>query len=620
MFGKINNYFKLAISLMIIFTFGTLTAHALPSFYIDTTGTTNGSVVVIFNDDVYDPRTSDFTIDYKVGASGSRQFAEILRVSSIDGSRRRYKVDFKNIVTNSRETIYASIVYNYTSQVNDFQFNSNDVSYDIDYKIVDNNSNSITIEFSTSKSDIYISDFYARAYIDDYDKGTLQIRNIEQVYGYSGRRYLLKHDAFNTTNNIQFISIELAYLSGPIKKLEYTLFPSGSISNDKLGSDYKDRLPASFVIRSIRNGEMTIRFDSSISSTLDRRDFEANYYIDNSSRGRFNITDVEEVTGQNSTDFILYFDPLSSSYNNKKVTAEVFYLGETRKPAYNTFTVDQPNKSLNITFGNAGTFKDKLLLPEITVSENERNLIYPSNTRDMEYISLDAPSGFEWTLDTGTVTGYDGLKNIYDYENKYGVVNGVTNKNMLLIGIAGLEQNRSTKGKFVIKGYELKATDKASIGEVKLRIAGLSIPYEKFTVGTLIESQPTVINKREIQIKVNSNYMSVNGSFQYMDTNAFSDANNRLMIPVSFVANAFGVTSVDWNKNTRVVTIIDGTKTVTLTIGSRVIIVDGVPVQMDTEAIIKDNRTFIPLRYLAEALGFRVSWDQNSLIATAVRN
>lgn len=46
-----------------------------------------------------------------------------------------------------------------------------------------------------------------------------------------------------------------------------------------------------------------------------------------------------------------------------------------------------------------------------------------------------------------------------------------------------------------------------------------------------------------------------------------------------------------------------------LTIGSRNIDVDGVSVPMDTEAFIKDGRTFIPIRFVAEAMGLNVEWD-----------
>lgn len=41
-----------------------------------------------------------------------------------------------------------------------------------------------------------------------------------------------------------------------------------------------------------------------------------------------------------------------------------------------------------------------------------------------------------------------------------------------------------------------------------------------------------------------------------------------------------------------------------------------VPVIMDTAAFIKDGRTYIPIRFLAEALGYTVGWDEATQTVT----
>ena len=47
---------------------------------------------------------------------------------------------------------------------------------------------------------------------------------------------------------------------------------------------------------------------------------------------------------------------------------------------------------------------------------------------------------------------------------------------------------------------------------------------------------------------------------------------------------------------------------VKVTLGSDVLTVNNKLSQMDTTAIIKDDRTFIPVRFVAEALGLEVEW------------
>ena len=51
-----------------------------------------------------------------------------------------------------------------------------------------------------------------------------------------------------------------------------------------------------------------------------------------------------------------------------------------------------------------------------------------------------------------------------------------------------------------------------------------------------------------------------------------------------------------------------------MTLGSDVLTVNNKSSQMDTTAIIKDDRTFIPVRFVAEALGLEVEWLNDYLL------
>ena len=51
--------------------------------------------------------------------------------------------------------------------------------------------------------------------------------------------------------------------------------------------------------------------------------------------------------------------------------------------------------------------------------------------------------------------------------------------------------------------------------------------------------------------------------------------------------------------------------TIKLKIDSNEIEIDGVVKQMDTAPFIKDNRTFVPIRFVAEELGYNVEWDND---------
>ncbi len=115
------------------------------------------------------------------------------------------------------------------------------------------------------------------------------------------------------------------------------------------------------------------------------------------------------------------------------------------------------------------------------------------------------------------------------------------------------------------------------------------------------------LNKTVIELAAGSQFYKVNGETKVMDVAPFINSDNRTMVPVRFIAEALGL-SVKWDGDKRQVIITGNDKQIVLTIDSNIAMVDGIPVKMDTKAIIVNNRTFVPLRFVAEAFGFQVEW------------
>ena len=125
----------------------------------------------------------------------------------------------------------------------------------------------------------------------------------------------------------------------------------------------------------------------------------------------------------------------------------------------------------------------------------------------------------------------------------------------------------------------------------------------------------TVISKSGTSYVIGSNAFVVeyNGSaVTFPDAQPFIDENSRTLVPVRFVSETMGA-AVNWNEDTQTATITKGTTTVNVTIGNSILSVakDSVAssVTMDTKAVLKDNRTFVPVRYVAEALGAWVGYS-----------
>ncbi|WJQ79832.1 copper amine oxidase N-terminal domain-containing protein [Brevibacillus brevis] len=86
-----------------------------------------------------------------------------------------------------------------------------------------------------------------------------------------------------------------------------------------------------------------------------------------------------------------------------------------------------------------------------------------------------------------------------------------------------------------------------------------------------------------------------------------SKDSNRTMVPVRFVSEALGAT-VSWNQEGQEVTINYESTTIVLKIGATVASLNGRQVTFDAPAVLKDARTFVPLRFISEAFGAKVEW------------
>ena len=91
----------------------------------------------------------------------------------------------------------------------------------------------------------------------------------------------------------------------------------------------------------------------------------------------------------------------------------------------------------------------------------------------------------------------------------------------------------------------------------------------------------------------------------------------RTLIPVRAITNGMGA-EVDWDAETKLITITRDEITIEFTLGEMSLWVwdgespDPEEVVMDYPAMLISNRTFVPLRFIAEALGDKVGYDKDT--------
>lgn len=95
---------------------------------------------------------------------------------------------------------------------------------------------------------------------------------------------------------------------------------------------------------------------------------------------------------------------------------------------------------------------------------------------------------------------------------------------------------------------------------------------------------------------------------QFPDQKPVMD-NNRVLIPTRFVAQQLGG-KVDYNNTTKTVTIKQGDKTITLKVNSAKVTAGGKTITLDVPAKVVRGRTMVPLRFVSEAMGAYVDWNQ----------
>lgn len=110
--------------------------------------------------------------------------------------------------------------------------------------------------------------------------------------------------------------------------------------------------------------------------------------------------------------------------------------------------------------------------------------------------------------------------------------------------------------------------------------------------------------------------VQINGHRRAFDPAPFIQ-DGRTLVPLRGIFEALGA-QIEWDGETQTVTATRGSRVIRLTIGAGAAQVNGEPVPLDVPALIRDGRTFVPLRFVSEALGAAVGWHQRTRTAVVV--
>ncbi|MDN4617664.1 copper amine oxidase N-terminal domain-containing protein [Paenibacillus sp. PsM32] len=140
----------------------------------------------------------------------------------------------------------------------------------------------------------------------------------------------------------------------------------------------------------------------------------------------------------------------------------------------------------------------------------------------------------------------------------------------------------------------------------------LIVVVTMMAIATTLQPAP-VQAATDIKVTVNQTPVKFPDQKPYLD-------HSRVLIPTRFVAQSLGG-KVEYNSANKTVTIEQSGKTITLKINSSKVTVGSKVITLDVPAKVIKGRTVVPLRFVSEAMGAMVDWNQNkSLVAITTGN
>ena len=120
-----------------------------------------------------------------------------------------------------------------------------------------------------------------------------------------------------------------------------------------------------------------------------------------------------------------------------------------------------------------------------------------------------------------------------------------------------------------------------------------------------------------LRMTLNKTTYTLNGATKTMDV-APIIRNSRTMLPVRYVAEALGAT-IAWDGVTSTATLTTADTEIRITVGATEALVNGKAVTLDSPAFIESDRTYMPVRFVAETLGGTVAWNGVTSTATITK-
>lgn len=269
-----------------------------------------------------------------------------------------------------------------------------------------------------------------------------------------------------------------------------------------------------------------------------------------------------------------------------------------------------------ITEAKGGAIKDR----GITLATGTTTVANLGNQTGTLTLTI-ATSGvkFAATPKVEVVEGSLQIDNVTKGNSRSGVDDLVT------ISIKG---SSSKPSKIKVSGIKFTIDRTVPVGGVEVKIGGSGINMTNaagatesgnaFDAGTVVKAYPaTVVNAApaagSASFNIGASIYTVDGVAKVMDAAPYIK-NGRTYVPVRYLAYAMGITEDNIKYENGVVTLKKGDVTVKLTMGDKNLDVNGTVTAMDVAPETTNGRTMLPARFVAEAFGAMVGYANGLVV------
>lgn len=283
-----------------------------------------------------------------------------------------------------------------------------------------------------------------------------------------------------------------------------------------------------------------------------------------------------------------------------------------------------------------------------TISENKFNVPEDENSFAVKTINSEGNAGFTGSLNLNynywgnRTPDFDKLIQTGDNENITVVTDEYykapemnesdlntyyTGKYSYAINVADADNGSVSVDKYATEGEKVTLTvsaDKAyKLDELTVTANGkdveltnngdgtytFTMPSSKVQISAaFVEDEDYVAPDTSITVSmtIGSNDFVINNNIVTVPDAAPYIANSRTYVPFRVLGEALGAT-VEWDNDARTVTYTLGDTEIVMTIGDTTYTINGVEKSMDVAPEITGDRTYVPVRFVAEGLGFKVT-------------